>query len=155
MTVTVAATEVTVLRVRNRVVMTTLEPSNYAATLEDLKRRLPDARYAAQRRVNTEPILIYQWIGQTFLERTESKAWGSRAITQLANDLRSEFPEMKSFSPSNLKYVRLFARGWPDSAPIGQQPAAQLPWATSCSFSTSSMNRPGFRSVLSFWRMEL
>jgi predicted nuclease of restriction endonuclease-like (RecB) superfamily len=35
---------------------------------------------------------------------------------------------MKGFSPSNLKYMRLFARGWPDSAAIGQQPAGQLPW---------------------------
>ena len=34
--------------------MTTLEPSDYAATLEDLKRRVCDARYTAQRRVNTE-----------------------------------------------------------------------------------------------------
>ena len=54
--------------------MTTLEPSDYAATLEDLKRRVRDARYTAQRRVNTELILLYQSIGQTLLERTESEA---------------------------------------------------------------------------------
>lgn len=108
--------------------MTTLEPSDYAATLEDLKRRVRDARFTAQRRVNTELILLYQSIGQTLLERTESEAWGSGVITQLANDLRAEFPEMKGFSPSNLKYMRLFARGWPDRDAIGQQPAGQLPW---------------------------
>jgi len=79
-TVTAAATEVAVLRVRYRVVMTTLEPSDYAATLEDLKRRVRDARFTAQRRVNTELILLYQSIGQTLLERTESEAWGSGVI---------------------------------------------------------------------------
>ena len=81
--------------------MTTLEPSDYAATLEDLKRRVRDARYTAQRRVNTELILLYQSIGQTLLQRTESEAWGSGVITHVANDLRAEFPEMKGFSPSD------------------------------------------------------
>ena len=108
--------------------MTTLEPSDYAATLEDLKRQVRGARYTAQRRVNTELLRLYQSIGQTLLQRTESEAWGSRIITQLAKDLRAEFPEMKGFSPSNLKYMRLFARAWPDRDAIGQQAAGQLPW---------------------------
>ena len=70
--------------------MTTLEPSDYAATLEDLKRRVRDARYTAQRRVNTELILLYQSIGQTLLERTESEPGGvgslhnSRTISVLS-----------------------------------------------------------------------
>ena len=34
---------------------------------------------------------------------------------------------MKGFSPSNLKYMRLFARAWPDRDAIGQQAAGQLP----------------------------
>ena len=93
--------------------MTTLEPSDYAATLEDLKRHVRDARYTAQRRVNTELLRLYQSIGHTLLQRTESEAWGSQVIAQLANDLRTEFPEMKGFSPSNLRYMRAFARAWP------------------------------------------
>ncbi len=63
----------------------------------------------------------YQSIGRTLLQRTESEVWGSRFITQLAHDLRAAFPEMKGFSPSNLKYMRLFARAWPDRDVIGQQ----------------------------------
>lgn len=108
--------------------MSTLEPSDYAATLEDLKRQVRDARYNAQRRVNTELLRLYQSIGQTLLERTESQSWGSRVIAQLAKDLRAEFPEIKGFSPSNLKYMRLFARTWPDGEAIGQQAVGQLPW---------------------------
>jgi predicted nuclease of restriction endonuclease-like (RecB) superfamily len=34
---------------------------------------------------------------------------------------------MKGFSPTNLKYMRMFARAWP-RAEIGQQPVDQLPW---------------------------
>jgi hypothetical protein len=44
---------------------------------------------AVQRRVNTELLLLYQLIGKTLLERTESEAWESGVITQLANDLRA------------------------------------------------------------------
>jgi hypothetical protein len=34
-------------------------------------------------------------------------------------DLRAAFPQIKSFSRSNLKYMRAFAEAWPDLA-IGQ-----------------------------------
>lgn len=48
-------------------------------------------------------------------------------IDRLAHDLRTAFPEMKGFSPRNLKDMRAFAEAWPD-AEIVQQVAAQLPW---------------------------
>ena len=48
-------------------------------------------------------------------------------IERLAEDLRLAFPEMKGFSPHNLKYMRAFAQAWPDEA-IVQEALAQLPW---------------------------
>lgn len=48
-------------------------------------------------------------------------------IERLAEDLRLAFPEMKGFSPRNLKYMRAFALAWPDEA-IVQEALAQLPW---------------------------
>ncbi len=48
-------------------------------------------------------------------------------IERLANDLRSAFPEMKGFSPRNLKYMRAFAEAWPE-AEFVQEVLAQLPW---------------------------
>lgn len=47
-------------------------------------------------------------------------------IERLAEDLRLAFPEMKGFSPRNLKYMRAFAQAWPDEA-IVQEALAQLP----------------------------
>ncbi len=46
-------------------------------------------------------------------------------IERLAHDLRTAFPEMKGFSPRNLKYVRAFVEAWPE-AEFVQQAAAQL-----------------------------
>ena len=48
-------------------------------------------------------------------------------IERLAEDLRLAFPDMKGFSPRNLKYMRAFAQAWPDEA-IVQEALAQLPW---------------------------
>ena len=48
-------------------------------------------------------------------------------IERLALDLRAAFPDMKGFSPRNLKYMRAFAKAWPDSEFV-QQAAAQIPW---------------------------
>ena len=38
-----------------------------------------------------------------------------------------EFPEMKGFSPRNLKYMRRFAEAYPDE-PIVQEVLAQITW---------------------------
>ena len=48
-------------------------------------------------------------------------------IDRLAHDLRNAFPEMKGFSPPNLKYMRAFAEAWPDVEFV-QEVLAQLPW---------------------------
>ena len=52
-------------------------------------------------------------------------------IERLAQDLRSAFPDMKGFSPRNLKYMRAFAEAWPE-AEFVQQAAARLPWFHLC-----------------------
>ncbi len=85
------------------------------------------ARFAAQRRVNTELIRLYWGIGATILQRQGDEGWGSNVIGRLATDLRAEFPEMKGFSARNLAYMRAFAAAWPDEQ-ILQQAVAQLPW---------------------------
>ena len=48
-------------------------------------------------------------------------------MDQLSRDLRHEFPDMKGFSPRNLRYMRAFAEAWPDQAFV-QQAVAQIPW---------------------------
>ena len=43
------------------------------------------------------------------------------------SNVRKAFPDMKGFSPGNLKYMRSFASGWPDKT-IVQRVIAQIPW---------------------------
>src|SRR5690606_25825509 len=103
-------------------------PSEYADTLESIKRLVHRARYVAQRRVNTELLRLYWQIGATIIERQKTAPWGSKVLSRLSADLRTEFPGVKGFSPANLTYMRRFAEAWPDPDAIGQRPVGQLPW---------------------------
>ena len=71
--------------------------------------------------------MLYWQIGRDILARQAEQGWGAKVIERLAHDLRTAFPNMKGFSPRNLKYMRAFAEAWPD-AEFVQQAVAQLPW---------------------------
>lgn len=55
------------------------------------------------------------------------QGWGAKVVEKLAHDLRIAFPEPKGCSLRNLKYMRVFAGAWRESA-IVQQAVGQLPW---------------------------
>ncbi|MGO4812766.1 DUF1016 N-terminal domain-containing protein [Cupriavidus sp. 2MCAB6] len=70
---------------------------------------------------------LYWQIGRDILEQQQQQqGWGARVIDRLARDLRVTFPDMRGFSPHNLKYMRALAEAWPSGAVV-QQAAAQLP----------------------------
>jgi len=70
--------------------------------------------------------MLYYHIGVKILEAQAKEGWGAKVIDQLSKDLKSEFPEMKGFSPQNLKYMRKFAEEYTEEL-IGQQLVDQLP----------------------------
>lgn len=104
-------------------------PSDYGPWLAELKARISTVQMRAVLAVNSELVQLYREIGSSILEKQQKHGWGSKVVSTLAKDLRSAFPEMKGFSPTNLKYMRRFAEECPNGL-IGQQPADQLPWFT-------------------------
>ncbi|WOD14153.1 PDDEXK nuclease domain-containing protein [Paraburkholderia kirstenboschensis] len=113
--------------------MTNTEPAgaDYAAWLNDLKARVLSARQRAALAVSRELVLLYWQIGRDIAQRQQAQGWGAKVIDRLARDLRLAFPDMRGFSPRNLKYMRAFAQAWPDGEFV-QQAAAQLPWFHLC-----------------------
>ena len=105
----------------------TQPPDGYADWLADLKGRIHTAQLRATLAVNRELVLLYWQIGRDILARQAKQGWGAKVIERLAHDLRTAFPDMKGFSPRNLKYMRAFAEAWPD-AEFVQEVLAQLPW---------------------------
>jgi predicted nuclease of restriction endonuclease-like (RecB) superfamily len=108
-----------------------LPAEDYAAFLEDIKSRVASAQIKAALSVNRALVLLYWQIGRDILERQAAQGWGAKVIDNLAKDLRNAFPEMKGFSPRNLKYMRAFAEAYPETEFV-QQVAAQIPWFTNC-----------------------
>lgn len=106
-------------------------PDGYTDWLADLKNRIHSAQQRATLAVNRELVLLYWQIGRDILARQAEQGWGAKVIDRLAHDLRTAFPDMKGFSPRNLKYMRAFAEAWPDPKFV-QQAAAQLPWFHLC-----------------------
>jgi len=102
-------------------------PQGYADWLIELKDRIHNSQQRATLAVNRELVLLYWQIGRDILARQAEQGWGAKVIERLALDLRAAFPEMKGFSPRNLKYMRAFAEAWPDES-IVQEVLAQLPW---------------------------
>lgn len=105
----------------------TTPPAGYADWLAELKSRIHTAQQRAALAVNRELVVLYWHIGRDILERQAGEGWGAKVIERLAHDLRTAFPEMKGFSPRNLKYMRAFSEAWPDGDFV-QGVLAQLPW---------------------------
>ncbi|MEM5402831.1 PDDEXK nuclease domain-containing protein [Paraburkholderia unamae] len=104
---------------------------DYRRWLSELKQRVERARQRAAASANRELIQLYWQIGSDILQRQQQQGWGAAVVDQLARDLKSAFPDMRGFSPRNLKYMRALAQAWPDPEFV-QQPAAQIPWFHLC-----------------------
>lgn len=102
-------------------------PEGYAEWLAEVKQRVHVAQQRAALAVNRELVLLYWQLGRDILTRQTEQGWGAKVIDRIALDLKAAFPEMKGFSPRNLKYMRAFAEAWPD-ADFVQGVLAQLPW---------------------------
>jgi predicted nuclease of restriction endonuclease-like (RecB) superfamily len=102
-------------------------PDSYPVFLQELKQRIRESQVRASVSVNRELVLLYWRIGNDILVRQQRENWGAKVIDRLAADLKKAFPDMKGFSPRNLKYMRAFAEAWP-SEEFVQEVLAQITW---------------------------
>ncbi len=107
--------------------ISTAEPVGYAEFLAELKQRIERAQLRASLAVNRELVLLYWQIGREILSRQDQESWGAKVIDRLAADLKRSFPDMRGFSPRNLKYMRAFAEAWADEKFV-QAVLAQITW---------------------------
>ena len=80
----------------------------YKNWILDLKQKIQQSQIKAAIRVNSALIEMYWELGKEISERDFENSYGSNFFKQLSNDLRTEFPEIKGFSESNLKYCKRF-----------------------------------------------
>ncbi|MGD1318923.1 PDDEXK nuclease domain-containing protein [Chryseobacterium sp. 2R14A] len=87
-----------------------LQKSNeqYTRWILDLKQKIQQSQIKAAIQVNSALIEMYWDLGKEISERNFENTYGSGFFSQLSKDLRTEFPEIKGFSESNLKYCKRF-----------------------------------------------
>src|SRR6187402_3316003 len=96
---------------------------NYQHWLAQLKEKIRSSQMKAALKVNTELLALYWELGRELTEKQAQSNWGDKIIAQLAKDLGSEFPGIKGFSGTNLKYIRKWFQFY---SVIGQQAVGQL-----------------------------
>lgn len=80
----------------------------YFHWISDLKQKIRQSQIKAAIQVNSALIEMYWDLGKEISERSFENTYGSGFFKQLSNDLRNEFPEIKGFSESNLKFFKRF-----------------------------------------------
>lgn len=104
-----------------------IKTPEYKKWLAELKNRLLKVQLKAVVAVNTELLKFYWQLGTDIVRKLSESQWGDGLTIQLSHDLIVEFPDMKTFSVSNLNYIRqryLFYRAY---TVIDQQLVGQLP----------------------------
>jgi predicted nuclease of restriction endonuclease-like (RecB) superfamily len=103
-------------------------PRDYGLLLDDIKRRIRSAQYAALKAVNQELIALYWDIGRLIVERQRGESWGLAIAEQLSKDLREEFPGTAGFSRRNIFYMRRFYLTYAARQKV-QPSVAQIGWS--------------------------
>ena len=99
--------------------------TEYADFIRVIKNKVQSAQIKAAVSVNRELIELYWELAEKIVEKQKNSQWGDGLLAQMNKDLREEFPDMKGFSISNLKYMRQWFLFWNDGNASGQQAVSQ------------------------------
>ena len=80
--------------------------TEYKKLLLELKEKVRSSQLKAAIKVNYELLDLYWTLGEYIVKKQEQHSWGDAFIKSLAKDLQKEFPDMKGFSETNIKYIR-------------------------------------------------
>jgi predicted nuclease of restriction endonuclease-like (RecB) superfamily len=111
--------------------MSEITPPNnraYQEFLREVKAQVVQSRILAVRAVNRSLIDPYWSLGKLIVERQEVLGWGNAVVERLSADLKTEFPEMKGFSPQNLWLIRQFYTEY-QQTPNLQQLVGEIAWS--------------------------
>ncbi len=102
--------------------MPNIKISEYKEFILTIKQKIQSSQIKASIKVNIELLKLYWDIGEMIVNKQKESSWGDNIITNISRDLKVEFPNIKGFSKSNIKYMRQWYLFFSKS----QQPVAQL-----------------------------
>ena len=81
---------------------------NYKNWITNIAARFKQAQIKAATQVNAEMLRFYWELGKDVLQLSEASAYGDKVLQKISKDLQTELPDVKSFSPTNLLYMKNF-----------------------------------------------
>lgn len=80
--------------------------NEYKEFFVEIKKQIQNAQIKAALSVNKELLKLYWNIASMMIEKQKNYNWGDGFIEQIAKDLQNEFPSLKGFSVTNIKYMQ-------------------------------------------------
>lgn len=88
---------------------------SYLKWIEEVSKRFRQSQIKAAVKVNDEMLRFYWSVGKDVSLKSMEAKYGSGFYNKLSADLRNLIPEAKSFSVTNLRYMRYFYDTYPDA----------------------------------------
>lgn len=87
--------------------------NDYKNWISDIAKRFRQSQIKASVKANSEMLRFYWSLGRDIVEMSEKNGYGSGFYKTLSSDLKDIFPDVHSFSATNLKYMRYFYEMYP------------------------------------------
>ncbi len=109
-----------------------IKNDDYNAFIKQIKSRIQSSQIKAAISVNQEMLKLYWFIGSEIVKKQKTANWGDGLLQQISDDLQKEFPEMKGFSVTNIKYMKNWFLFWRISPQVvddlNNATIFQIPW---------------------------
>lgn len=93
----------------------------YKQWIGEVAKRFRQSQIRAAVHVNSEMLRFYWFLGRDISRLHLDATYGSNFYKSVSDDLHDIFPEVHSFSPTNLKYMRYFYELYPNADAIRPQ----------------------------------
>ena len=88
--------------------------NEYKNWITEVSKRFRQTQLKAAVKTNSDMLRFYWSLGRDIVGLSEKNNYGSGFYKTISEDLKDIFPDIKSFSPTNLKYMRYFYEMYPE-----------------------------------------
>ena len=88
--------------------------NEYKDWITEVSKRFRQTQLKAAVKTNSDMLRFYWSLGRDIVGLSEKNNYGSGFYKTISEDLKDIFPDIKSFSPTNLKYMRYFYEMYPE-----------------------------------------
>lgn len=89
--------------------------TQYAKWIKEINERFKRSQIKAACAVNEELLKFYWRLGRDISIKERKNIYGTDFFKKLSTDLQEELPDVKSFSVTNLRYMKYFYKTYPNA----------------------------------------